>query len=365
MAGHPADVGGAPIDVAFVVVEDVLMGHRRIDEIAAGRMQHALGRAGRARCVKDEQRVLRLHLLDRARGGDALERLVHPHVAARRPADFAAGSLDHQHVLDARRLLQRLVDVGLQRHLAAAAQAFVGGDDNVRLCVLDAPSDRVGREAAEHHRVDGADTGAGEDRIGRLGDHRHVDGDAVAFADAVPIEHVGELVHLLVQLGVGDQLRFVGQVAFPDDRRLVGALRQMAVDAIVGGVGLAVLVPVDRDMVRIPRDVAHLGVRLEPIDALAFLAPEPIRILDRTLVGLLVASLVDPGALCPVRRYAVHLLGHRSLPSAPVKRAYSFAKYAQPRRRFKPPATRLWSYAFGRRDLASDRTIRHSSSLTG
>src|ERR1043166_6686321 len=36
VAGDPADVGGAPVDVAVVIVEDVLMRHGRIDEIAAG-----------------------------------------------------------------------------------------------------------------------------------------------------------------------------------------------------------------------------------------------------------------------------------------------------------------------------------------
>jgi hypothetical protein len=35
-------------------------------------------------------------------------------------------------------------------------------------------------KAAEHHRMDGANAGAGEDREGRLGDHRHVDQDAIA-----------------------------------------------------------------------------------------------------------------------------------------------------------------------------------------
>ena len=42
MAGDPADIGRAPVDVAVVVVEDVLVRHRREDEIAAGGVQHAL-----------------------------------------------------------------------------------------------------------------------------------------------------------------------------------------------------------------------------------------------------------------------------------------------------------------------------------
>ncbi len=72
VAGDPADVGGAPVDVAVVIVEDVLVRHRHVDVIAAGGVQHALRLAGRARGVEDEQRVLRVHVLARAfRGHDA------------------------------------------------------------------------------------------------------------------------------------------------------------------------------------------------------------------------------------------------------------------------------------------------------
>ena len=48
--------------------------------------------------------------------------------------------------------------------------------------VVDAHRQLVGREAAEHHRVDGAQAGAGEHGDDRLGHHRHVDDHAVALA---------------------------------------------------------------------------------------------------------------------------------------------------------------------------------------
>ena len=50
-----------------------------------------------------------------------------------------------------------------------------------RFGVVDADREFVRGKAAEHHRVDGADAGAGEHRDGRLGDHRHVDDHAVAL----------------------------------------------------------------------------------------------------------------------------------------------------------------------------------------
>ena len=137
--------------------------------------------------------------------------------------DRAAGALHHDHVIDAADLGDRGVGVGLERDLAAAAHAFVGGDDDVRLAVLDAVGERVRREAAEHHRMHRADARAGEHRVGRLRDHRHVDGDAVALLDVAVAQDVGHPAHLVVQLLVGDLLVVLGIVALPDDRGLLGA----------------------------------------------------------------------------------------------------------------------------------------------
>ncbi len=76
--GDPAHIGRAPVDIAVVIVEHVLVRHRGVDEIAAGGVQHALRLAGRARGVEDEQRILRAHLLGRAVGGDLRRFLVLP-----------------------------------------------------------------------------------------------------------------------------------------------------------------------------------------------------------------------------------------------------------------------------------------------
>ena len=44
--GDPAHVGGTPVDVARVVVEDVFEGSGRVDQITAGGVQHAFRFAG-------------------------------------------------------------------------------------------------------------------------------------------------------------------------------------------------------------------------------------------------------------------------------------------------------------------------------
>src|SRR5262249_18816797 len=82
---------------------------------------------------------------------------------------------------------------------------------------------------------------------------------------------------------------------------------------VVGGIGQAVLEPFDRDLAGAEGGVLDLGGRSIPVDPLGLLPPEPVRILDRAGVHLVVLGLVDEGALFPLRRNSVDLLRHRSL----------------------------------------------------
>src|SRR5690606_8097695 len=107
-------------------------------------------------------------------------------------------------VLDGGRGGEGDVDVGLEHRRGAAPEAAVGGEHDLALGVVDAVDQRVGAEAAEHHRVGRADAGAGQHGDGQLGDHRHVDADAVALGDAQALQHVGEALHVAVEVGVGD-----------------------------------------------------------------------------------------------------------------------------------------------------------------
>ena len=168
VARDPTDVGGAPVDVALVIVEDILVGHRGKDEISAGGVDDALGRAGRAGGVEDEQRILGVHRLGRAMRGHRLFGFVQPDVAPVSPADGASRAPDDDYCLDAAGLLGGGIGVGLQRHLAPAAQAFIRGDDDFRLGARDAACERLGREAAEHDGMNRPDPRAGEHRIRRL-----------------------------------------------------------------------------------------------------------------------------------------------------------------------------------------------------
>ncbi len=172
-----------------------------------------------------------------------------PNVAPVSPADVVASVPDNDHGLDAAHFLNRRIDIGFERNLPAATKTLVRGDDDVGFGVRDAAGDGLGREAAEHDGMDCANARASEHRVGRLGDHRQVDCDPIALLDAVAFQHIGEKSDAMRKLSIGDMGGLRGIVAFPDDRRLVRALGQMPIDAIVSDVGDAVLEPFDRDVV--------------------------------------------------------------------------------------------------------------------
>ena len=224
VASHPADVGRAPIDVAVVIVEDILVGHRSEHEITTGGVHDAFRRPGRTRRVEDEQRILRLHRLGRTMRGHSLCGFIQPHISPGPPADVSASMSDDDHGLDATRLFDSRVDVSLERHLAATAKALVRSNDNFGFGVRDTAREGVWRKAAEHDRMDRAYASASEHRVGRLGNHGQVDRDAVALLDSVTFQHVGEMPDLTGQLRVRDVLGLRGVVAFPDDRGLARAL---------------------------------------------------------------------------------------------------------------------------------------------
>ena len=69
VAGDPADVGRAPVDVLVgLEVEHVAVRRADAGQVAAGRVQDALRLGGRAGRVEDVQRVLGVELLGRALG---------------------------------------------------------------------------------------------------------------------------------------------------------------------------------------------------------------------------------------------------------------------------------------------------------
>src|SRR5207237_7150410 len=94
--GHPADVGGAPVDVVVALeIEDEMVGRGGADQIAAGGVQDAFGFRGRAGRVQQIERMLGVQLLGRAIGRLLWHDVVVPDVASVRHRDVLLGSAQH------------------------------------------------------------------------------------------------------------------------------------------------------------------------------------------------------------------------------------------------------------------------------
>ena len=204
-----------------------------------------------------------------------------------------AGSAYHHHTLHARGawVLQRYVQVRFQRHLAATAQAFIGSDDERRTAVGNAIDEGLRREAAEYDAVYRTNAGTGQHGHGRFGNHRQVEGNAIALLHAQLPQAGGEAVHLNVEFAVGDDAAVAGVVAFPDDGGGVAMRRQLPVQAVGGNVQLAIRKPADMEVFQCEAGVLHLRVRLHPVDLPAYLAPVAGRVFQAARIGGGVAGL--------------------------------------------------------------------------
>jgi len=300
VAGDPPDVGRAEVDIVVVQVEDVLARVVHVEQVAPGAVDDALRRARGAGRVENEERMLGVDRDRRAVGGDVGGRhlIVVPDVAAFLHVHVAVDTLDDDDRLDRGPAADRDVGVGLGGRGLGAAVSFVGADEHLGAAVVDARLEGLGGEASEDHHVDGADAGAGEHDHRQLGDHRHVQRDAVTLLDAVLLEHVGELTDLVEELLEGAGLR-VSRVALEDQGRLVTlAGFDVTVQAVVRGVEFAALEPLDvRDRLEAP--VEDLVPLLRPHQRVfGALGPVALRILDGALVlSLILLEALDIGAL--------------------------------------------------------------------
>ena len=210
------------------------------------------------------------------RGGVLLERV---------PVDVAAGDQvgggllaleDDAEVGLVRREVDRGIEERLVAHHAAGLDAAGGGDDRLRPGVVDAHGELGRGEAAEDDGVDRAEAGAGEHRHQRLGNHRHVEDDAVTLADPARREAAGEAGDAVAELGIGDRRLRSGDRQVVEDRPPVAVARlDVAVDGVPAGVAHAVGEPAVEGGAAV---VERLDGGSDPVDRFGRLHPEALGI---------------------------------------------------------------------------------------
>ena len=155
-------------------------------------MQHALWFAGAAGGVKDEQRILSVHRFGVANGVDCVECIVPPNIAAVCHGDVGAGAFDDENFLDRWRALDGLVGVGLHWDVELrASYTSVLRDNCLALGVVYASDKAVGAERTKHNGMYHSDARAREHGDGQLGNHLHINTNAIALDQAEVFQRVG------------------------------------------------------------------------------------------------------------------------------------------------------------------------------
>ena len=293
---HPADVGDPQDGVVPAQVE--APGHvlRDLDGEAGVDVNGALGLAGRPRGVDDHDRVVGVAAMGRQLLRLASQGELPDLVPAEGPGDFSDDASEHDDVLDGRAAEQRLVRDLLHLHHLAAAIEAVRAEQDLGLGVIEPRRDRAGPEAAEERHDDRSQLGDREQRDRRLGDHGQEDADRVPGLDAQLLQRPGQPADLAVQLGVG-QPADLARLALPDQGHLVGLGVGAADPAVQAGLD-DVDLPVDEPArplgpSGLVEDLVVVAVEgdAEVVDDRI---PEPLRILDRTLLQRLQAADAVP-----------------------------------------------------------------------
>ena len=123
VAGDPADIGRAPVDVFVAQVEDIFGGEVGLHRVAAGGVDQALGLAGGAGGVEDVERMFGIERLGGAVGRGRRDQVVPPDVAACGHVDCAAGAFVDDDVLHGGAGGHGFIDGLLELDLVAAAVA--------------------------------------------------------------------------------------------------------------------------------------------------------------------------------------------------------------------------------------------------
>ena len=185
---------------------------------------------------------------------------------------FVDTAIDHQHFV--RRMLRqpyRFIDQWFVMDGSAGAHSRISGNQQLRFCIIDACRAACCGKTTEHHRMHCTQSRAGEHREYRFGNHRHVKQHAVATAYTLRSDHCGHHVDRSVQLAVGVGFFAVGFGGNINQRGLVAARRQVAIQRVMTEVGQ----PADKPpRKRWPAVIEHLVETPLPVDAPRLFGPE-------------------------------------------------------------------------------------------
>ena len=152
--------------------------------------------------------------------------------------------------------------------MLAATYLVVGGDDDLGTGVVDAVTQTLCGEAAEHHRVGGADAGAGLHSGHTIDGHGDVNHHAITLLHALGAQGIGHAAGFGQQLAVSDFGDFAA-IGFKNECGLVAqAFFDVAVQAVVGGVQSTVCKPLEERGIAFIQGLGERGFPIQQLTGL-------------------------------------------------------------------------------------------------
>ena len=283
VAHYPADVAGSKKSFACIAAKNMFHARGQRHGITAGVALHAFGVARGAAGVQRVAGVGGVHPLARHHGVHVFVPQGAPHlVASSLQIHRNQASINQQN----RRWLvagqaNGLIQQGLVRHRFAAPRAGIGTHHHRGRGIFNARGQRTGGKAAKHDRMNGANAGTSQHGKGRLGNHGHVNQDAVILFYTQLQKRCSHALNLCVQLAKAVDLFLVGLGGHTNQRGLFGTVFQMAVHCVVAQICRAADKPLGKRGVAV---ITNLHGRRVPVNQLGLLGPESIALVERATV---------------------------------------------------------------------------------
>ena len=296
----PANIRGTPVNITIMIIKNVLVGDRSINQISSGGMKHSLRFTGRTGCVEDEQRILCIQCLGRAFRRSMFHCIKKPNITTFLHLDWISGSFQHQACFN-RGPLHRGISISLERDTFLAPKTCVRSDHHFSPTVLDPTFQGFSTKTSENHGMNRAYPGAGQTGHSQFRDHRHIDHHPVTLFNSLLLKEIGKAADLLMKFPVGKTSVFFGIISFPDQGNLISLFLKVTIQAVVADIQLSTLKPADVRLMIIP--VQHLVPFFKPVDPLRLFSPEGFGIFQGLAIHLLIFFIIRPGGTLKILWY--------------------------------------------------------------
>ena len=159
-------------------------------------MEDSLWLCSGARCVQNEERMLRIKALCNMFCALSIDNLMPPDIGCAIPRSLLFGALDYKNLLNIGLALERFIYCRLKRKCRAFSESTICCNDKFCISILNTREKCICRETAEDDRMCSANSSAGKHCDCSLWNHRHINRNAIASLYTDFNQRICRLLHI-------------------------------------------------------------------------------------------------------------------------------------------------------------------------